>query len=452
MSLSTPRALDAGPAAVATTAAPLLIATGTLREGALAGQVAIVTGAGGGIGFEAARALAWLGAAVVIAEINADAAIDAANRLAAEPFAPEVVAVPTDVADEASVARLVETTCARFGAIDIVVNNATFAPAGDPVTTAPVSDWDRSYAVNLRGPVLLARACLPSMLGRRRGVFVCVSSTGGPYLGAYESLKAAQVALGNTLDAELEGSGVVAFTIGPGLVPTATAVDAVERLAPKLGMTLPEFYRLNRGALLSVEAAGAGFAAAVAMAARYAGQEISSSQALVDVGIAVPDEVPLPPGASADADPTVPAPTTVSAVSVGEGDGIPPTPQALDDEVLGQCRIVRTTLEEQAAGWHERSFFERQWMLRDFKQRAGMPVERWLEGLARLERRLAAGHEQPTARDRLALERLAAFYAHLGDLARGYVKDPDERDRQVAIALGWRDDVDRLRELLGDGE
>jgi NAD(P)-dependent dehydrogenase (short-subunit alcohol dehydrogenase family) len=79
---------------------------------------------------------------------------------------------------------------------------------------------------------------------------------GRSLLGSYESLAAAQVALSNTLDAELSGSGVTAFTIGPGLVPTATASTAVERIAPKLGMSLDEFYTMNRDALLSVEAAG----------------------------------------------------------------------------------------------------------------------------------------------------------------------------------------------------
>ena len=95
--------------------------------------------------------------------------------------------IRTDVADEQSVINAVKQTVARFGAVDIVVNNATVAAAGLPVAETAVADWDRSYAVNLRGPVLLARTCLPSMAARRQGVFVCVSSTGGPFLGPYET-------------------------------------------------------------------------------------------------------------------------------------------------------------------------------------------------------------------------------------------------------------------------
>jgi NAD(P)-dependent dehydrogenase (short-subunit alcohol dehydrogenase family) len=185
-----------------------------------------------------------------------------------EEFADERVGfVATDVSDGESVARMVAATQANFGPIDIVLNNATFAPAGLSVVESPITYWDRSYAVNLRGPVLLARACLPSMLARGRGVFACVSST-----------------------------GVTAFTIGPGLVATATAAEAIERVAPRLGLSLNEFYSMNRGAMLSTEAAGAGFAAAVALVEQYAGQEISSSQALIDAGIDIPEEVAVPAG------------------------------------------------------------------------------------------------------------------------------------------------------------
>ena len=408
----------------------MLIETGTLRPDALAGLVAVVTGAGGGIGFEAARALLWLGARVVIAEVDPSAGAGAARRLHREFPGSIVLSIPTDVSDETAVARLVETATRQVGPVDIVLNNATVAPVGEPVAGTPIGDWDRSYAVNLRGPVLLARACLPAMISRGSGTFVCVSSTGGPFLGAYETLKAAQVALANTLDAELAGTGVTAFTIGPGLVPTETASAAIERLAPRLGMSLDDFWTMNRGALVSIEAAGAGFAAAIAQAERYAGQEISSTQALVDAGIAVPDADP-PPGVSLAMPGERPAETE-------------PTPA----ETVERCHAVRVTLEEQASGWRERSFFERQWMVRDFKQQAGMPAERWIESLERLEERLRSPSRVAPYPEVPQLEKLADYYGHLADLARGYVKDPAERDAQVALVTGWQADVEQLRAVL----
>jgi NAD(P)-dependent dehydrogenase (short-subunit alcohol dehydrogenase family) len=408
----------------------MLIGTGTLAAGSLTGETVVVTGGGNGIGFEAARSLLWLGAAVVIAEIDETAAASAERRLADE-WSPERICVVTaDVADEASVRNLVGLAEARFGRIDVVLNNATYAPAGEAVVETAVGDWDRSYAVNLRGPVLLARACLPAMVARRHGTFVCVSSTGGPFLAAYETQKAAQVALANSLDAELEGSGVTAFTIGPGLVPTATAKAAIERVAPRLGMSLTEFWTLNQGAVLSVEAAGAGFAAAIALASRYAGQEISSSQALIDAGIDSSGGSLVEPQVDS---------ARVSAPSA--------RPEDLE-RAAASCRTVAATLREQAAGWAGRSFFERQWMLRDFKQRAGMPVERMVEGLDRMTERLADGDLPGALAASPPLERLAGFYEHLGDLARGYVKDPHEREKQMATVAGWQNEVTQLIEGL----
>jgi NAD(P)-dependent dehydrogenase (short-subunit alcohol dehydrogenase family) len=384
------------------------IAGGSLTRSSLAGEVVIVTGAGGGIGFEAARALLWLGASVVIAELDVPLAAGALPKLRDE-FGPErVMEVRTDVSDERAVRALVDAATSRFGRVDAVINNATFSPAGAAVVELPLEAWDRSYAVNLRGPVLLARACLPGMIARHHGAFVCVSSTGGPYLAAYETLKSAQVALANSLDAELEGTGVIALTIGPGLVPTRTATEAIERLAPRLGMTPAEFWIKNAGAVVSVEAAGAGFAAAVAMAARYSGQEISSTQALADAGI------------------------QLAARSES---------RSISGTAMESMRVVRGTLERQASEWKQRSFFERQWMLRDFKQRVGMPVERCIEMLATVE----------SLGDLNVLVKLARYYDHLGELARGYVKDTKQREEQMAITAGWRREVeDLIRDAGGE--
>jgi NAD(P)-dependent dehydrogenase (short-subunit alcohol dehydrogenase family) len=425
----------------------MLIAQGRLQPGSLSGRVAVVTGAGGGIGFETARALLWLGARVVVAELDERSGADAGERLAREWPPESSTFVATDVSDEASVGRLKAITEDRFGHVDVVVNNATVAAVGRRVHETDVEDWDRSYGVNLRGPVLLARAFLPGMIARGSGVFVCVSSTGGPFLAAYETLKAAQVALAGSLDAELEGTGVTAFTIGPGLVPTPTAVAAVGLLAPRLGLSLPEFYAMNRGALLSVEAAGAGFAAAIAMAERYAGQEISSTQALIDAGIEVTDEGTLPSGVELPPRAQQAGSDQSAREPAGPLTELQPSVEREGRSARDLAHAVHSTLAEQSADWRERSFFERQWMFRDFKQRAGMPVERWLESLERLAHRLDKG-EMVSATDRPPLEKLAAFYGHMAELARGYVKDPRERDEQVRIVLAWQEEVDLLRSRL----
>jgi NAD(P)-dependent dehydrogenase (short-subunit alcohol dehydrogenase family) len=398
----------------------MLISTGKLSRSTLADQVVVVTGAGGGIGYEAARALLWLGARVVSAEVDKPKGTEAAQRLAVEFGADNVLCVLTDVGHEEDVQRLAREAQRRFGQVDVVLNNATLAPHGKPVHESSIEDWDISYRVNLRGPVLLAQVFLPGMLARRHGTFVCVSSKGAAYLGAYESLKAAQVHLAETLDAELENSGVIAFTIGPGLVPTETAQAAVRRIAPMMGLSLDEFYHMNQGAILPIEAAGAGFAAAIALADQFKGQEISSLQALISAQIEFSSQA-----------------TAQHALSSDE-----------NQHALSLCQQVRRTLEEQAHGWQQRSIFERQWMLRDFKKNAGLPVEQWLAALTQLEQQLEAG--DPIGLKALPpLERLAGFYVHLGELAKGYEKDRGKLAEALKHIDSWFAEVNQLRTALG---
>jgi len=267
---------------------PMIISELGLKSDALQGETVIVTGAGGGIGYAAARALLWLGANVVIAEINHQNGRKAEHGLEGEFGNDRVLFVQTDVGDEASVRNLYNLSVLAFGQVDAVLNNATIAVLGQ-VKDLPIEEWDKSYHVNLRGPVLMAKTFLPEMIQRNHGVFVCVSSTGTAFLGGYETFKAAQVHLANTLDAELEGTNVIAYTIGPGLVPTETASKAIEQLAPQMGMSVETFFEMNKGAVLSVEEAGAGFAASIVFAEKFRGQEISSIQALkaADIGVAM---------------------------------------------------------------------------------------------------------------------------------------------------------------------
>ena len=131
------------------------------------------------------------------------------------------------------------------------------------------------------------------------------------------------------------------------------------QLAPLYGQTVEQFLEMNSNHLISVEAAGAGFAASIALAGKFHGQLTSSKAALFAAGIACPAKKARRRMCSFP-------PKSMSA---------PWLPVK-----------VRRTLQEQAEGWRARPLFERQWMLRDFRKEAGLPVEEWLEGLARLER------------------------------------------------------------------
>ena len=388
-----------------------------LKPDALKGETVIVTGAGGGIGYEAARALLWLGANLVIAEIHQPNGRKAEVALEQEFGKDRVLFVATDVGDEESVKNLYTLSVLAFGKVDAVINNATIAVLGE-VKDLPIEEWDRSYHVNLRGPVLMAKTFLPDMIKRNHGVFACVSSTGTAYLGGYETFKAAQVHLANTLDAELEGTNVIAYTIGPGLVPTETASKAVAQLAPQMGMTVDEFFEMNKGAVLSVEEAGAGFAVSIVFAEKFRGQEISSIQALKAADINF--------GA-------VEAENDSAGMSPGQR-----------DQARALCEAVYATLKEQSEGWKSRSLFERQWVIRDFKKTAGMPVEEWLLTLKRLKEDLNREGSVSCP----PLDKLASYYEHLADLAKGYEKDAAKLEENLRHVYGWRDEVQELEKIL----
>jgi len=395
----------------------LIISHLGLKRDDLHGETIVVTGGGGGIGYEAAHALLWLGANVIIAEINETIGKHAAEVLS-EEFDPESVCfVRTDVGDEASVRHLYQESVSVYGKVDVVINNATIAVLG-MVKDLLIEKWDTSYRVNLRGPVLMARAFLPDMINRKHGTFVCVSSTGTAFLGGYETFKAAQVHLANTLDAELEGTGVIAFSISPGLVTTETATGAINQLAPMMGMSLEEFYNQNKNAMLTPEEAGAGFAASIVFAERFKGMEISSLQALNAAN------------------------TNYGTKKREKGS------KRIDDDKRKQagelCERVSLTLREQSDDWKRRTLFERQWVIRDFKKTAGMSVEGWLDALARFGICLKGAGDITIP----PLSMLAGYYIHLAELAKGYEKNAAKLEENLHHIFSWRDEVVELENLL----
>jgi NAD(P)-dependent dehydrogenase (short-subunit alcohol dehydrogenase family) len=388
-----------------------------LTPDALLGETVIVTGAGGGIGYETARALLWLGANVVIADINQQNGHMAEGTLEKEFGKDRVLFVTTDVGDETSVKELYKLSILAFGKVDAVINNATIAVLGN-VIDVPIESWDKSYHVNLRGPVLMAQTFLPDMINQNHGVFACVSSTGTAFLGGYETFKAAQVHLANTLDAELENTNVSAYTIGPGLVPTETASKAVGQLAPQMGMSVEQFFEMNKGAVLSVEEAGVGFALSVVFAEKFRGQEISSMQAL-----------------------------KAADINFGGGEEKKESVEMSSErrkQAQDLCEAVLVTLKEQAEGWKSRSLFERQWVIRDFKKTAGMPVEEWLLSLKRLDESLRGDGAIVS----FPLDKLAGYYEHLAELAKGYERDVAKLEENLRFVYGWRDEVKKLKDAL----
>jgi NAD(P)-dependent dehydrogenase (short-subunit alcohol dehydrogenase family) len=191
-------------------------------------KVAIVTGAGGGIGQAYAEALARAGASVVVADIDEAKAGDVATGIRAAGGAAESCRV--DVADPASGAAMAEAAVGAFGGIDYLVNNA--AIFGDMQLDLLISvDWaylNRFLAVNLLGALNCVRACLPALRARGGGAVVNQSSTAAYlYAGFYGLAKAGVNSLTQQLASELGGMGIRVNAIAPGPIDTEASRTVV---------------------------------------------------------------------------------------------------------------------------------------------------------------------------------------------------------------------------------
>ena len=183
-------------------------------------RVAVVTGAGRGIGRAVALALAQAGAKVV-ALARTQSEVEQTAALIKKSGEAQAFAV--DVTDASGVLRAMEKIEAALGPVDVLVNNAGQLGRIGPFVDSDPGEWWRVLEVNVRGPMLCTRAVLPGMLARSRGRVVNVA-TGVlpyPYLSPYVTSKTALVRFSEILAAETRAQGVFVFAISPGTTCTA---------------------------------------------------------------------------------------------------------------------------------------------------------------------------------------------------------------------------------------
>ena len=386
----------------------------TFDKTALTGNTVLLTGAGGGIGRETALAFAALGAFVLLTDIDR-ARGERATAAVNLRFPQAAHFLHADLSDKEAVVALCEKVLAQYGCPDILFHNAAVVVTGQ-VGAVPFQAWEHSYAVNLRAPILLTSSFLPHMRKRDRGCVVFVSSSGAaPYLNAYEVFKTAQGEFSSGLAAELEGTHIYTYTIAPGLVRTQTAEESIQAVAAHMGLSPEAFYREQAAHTLSPQEAGQGFALSTLRASTYHGQDISSLQALHE------------------------------CLELGRDRTTPPETET---PALPPALLMRIfdTFQAQYHGWLQRNLFERQWVLRDFKKRVGLPAEAVDNTLQTARNTLERG-ERPTLSPAL-FAKLQAYWQHQYTLLQSFEKDPDQREAYGRQIQAWIADLQQLLDLL----
>ena len=222
--------------------------------GRLAGQTAIITGAGSGIGRATAQLFAAEGARLLIVDRNA-AGLEETAALVGEAGAPALTAV-ADAGSEADVAGFVARAAAEWGGIDVLYANAGISGGLVPFLENTAELWMDVLRVNLLGPFLAIRAVVPHMVARGAGSIICTASVAGLRANAagapYSASKAGVISLVQTAADALAGTGVRVNAICPGLIETGMTapifagarakgtVDKIGQLNPSRRAGIPQ--------------------------------------------------------------------------------------------------------------------------------------------------------------------------------------------------------------------
>jgi NAD(P)-dependent dehydrogenase (short-subunit alcohol dehydrogenase family) len=212
-------------------------------------KVVVITGAGQGLGRAFAKTFASGGAKVVIAERNVEKARDVEREIAAGNG--HAIVVETDVADEASVARMAERVGQTFGRADVLINNAAMFSTLEmrPFEQIPLAEWEQVLRVNITGPFLCSRALVPLMRKNKWGRIINMASgavtLGRPNYLHYIASKAALAGMSHSMARELGSDGITVNAILPGAtfteIPRKTVTpEQKERIIGMQSITRPQ--------------------------------------------------------------------------------------------------------------------------------------------------------------------------------------------------------------------
>ena len=206
----------------------------------LQNKTAIITGAGNGIGKEAAFTFGKEGANVVVADYN----LEAAEKVVAEmnEFGGNAIAVHVNVADQESVQKMVEETIRKFGHIDILINNAGITSDAMLYKMSPEA-WQNVVDVNLTGVFYCTQAVIPKMMEQGKGKIISTSSVSGVYGNVgqtnYAATKAGVIGMTKSWAKEYGGRGINVNAVVPGFIETDMVAKVPENVLDKMRSIIP---------------------------------------------------------------------------------------------------------------------------------------------------------------------------------------------------------------------
>ncbi len=342
-----------------------------LTPGILSGKTIIVTGAGRGIGKEIAKAFAYLGANIAVLDIL-DAGKETLKII--ESMGSKGLFVKTDLAEQSNVEAAVKQVLESFGCIDILVNNAIVCPVGSVEETS-VATWDRTIAVNLRGPFLLIKSLLPAFTAQQSGIIINLLSSAGTlppevgqaFMSAYSASKGGLAAFTLSLAPEVEQKGIRTVGIWVGITDTPGAHDAFGKLSGYLEIPFEQF----KASMVPPDKTAAVIAYVAVNIEEFHGENVECEKLMEKLRLAE----------------TSPTPSEVPLLLVQP----PPNTQA-DLEVIYQQEYENVenllkVINEIKSGFDQLPFFVRPMGNRAFKSKTGASIKDWQSSIEEMMNR-----------------------------------------------------------------
>lgn len=326
----------------------MIISKGILTKNSLINKNILMTKIDSGISLEIAKSLIWLGAEVIIAENNKEVGLQAERAINRELNTDRAHFIKTDICNYNDIKKLHRYIKKNFEYLNIIVNNAYRTSVGS-IDKIDIKNWDSSYNVNLRAPILILERFLQDMINRDSGTIVFLPWGGTTTnMDDYEIFNSAQVELCYTLNEELDNTNIITYSVTSTIFKSNVHVGRIVTPDNINNLLSEDVYDIDGKYIINDEAIGAGIAASIALSHRYKGRVISPIEPLAYAKI-------------------------INYKEISKEEKV----FSKDDErkIIDILQKVIKIYNKQYYSWLQRNNFDRQWVLREFRNNVGLSAE-----------------------------------------------------------------------------